>query len=130
MIHPIIQAVAYMHANGYSQVVVQSGEGLQVLTVEGLAGWFGERAGADCINLEEARLSQAVACEPPGSFTVMSRHQTIFDARAAFAQHPSPGQARLAVIIVTENGERAETPLGLITPWDLVVSVGDGPAPA
>jgi hypothetical protein len=51
-----------------------------------------------------------------GSFAIMSRNDTVFDAQAAFARHPAPEQARLAVIIVTEHGRGSEAPLGLITP--------------
>jgi hypothetical protein len=61
-------------------------------------------------------LSQVVACEPVGSFAIMSRNDTVFDAQAAFARHPAPEQAWLAAIIVTEHGRGSEAPLGLITP--------------
>ncbi|HEU4792164.1 MAG TPA: hypothetical protein VFS96_00765 [Nitrolancea sp.] len=55
----------------------------------------------------------------------MGHGHTIFDAQAAFAEHPAPERARLAVIVVAGNGNRSEAPLGLVTPWDSMVAVRD-----
>ncbi|CCF84977.1 CBS domain-containing protein [Nitrolancea hollandica] len=123
---PVVSALAYMRDRGYSQVVIQTDDGLQVLTVEGIARWLGRRVEENGMRVEDETLSEAVACEPPGSFVVMGRDDTIFDAQAAFIEHPAPGRARLAVIIVTSNGNRSETPLGLVTPWDLMAAARDG----
>ena len=60
---PVVQALAFMHGHDYSQVVIQAANGLQVLTVGGIAGWLGQKADGDCVRLEEATLSQVVACE-------------------------------------------------------------------
>ncbi len=123
---PVISALACMRAHSYSQVVVQAGDGLRVFTVEGIAGWLGQQIEENGMRVEDEPLSEAVACEPPGSFVVMGRDDTIFDAQAAFAEHPAPGWARLAVIIVTSNGNRSGMPLGLVTPWDLMSAVRAG----
>jgi hypothetical protein len=70
----------------------------------------------------DARVEDALAHDLPGSFKVMRRDQTVDAAQAAFTTAIEEGRPRLYAIVITENGKSTETPIGLITPWDLIQS--------
>lgn len=67
-------------------MVVQADDGLRLLTVEGIARWL-ERAADDAIRLEAVTGGDALACEVPGSFLLMARNNTVYDAEDAFRTH-------------------------------------------
>jgi len=48
----------------------------------------------------------------------VSRKATLFEIAASFSEFSALGK-RLEAILVTENGRRSETPLQIITIWDL-----------
>ena len=117
---PLVEALRHMKENDYSQVVLRTDKGLSILSVEGIAQWLEQRASEDLVSLAEARVGDAHACEPPGSFNVMSRSLSIYDAREAFTRAVGRKQPRLFAIIITQAGKLSETPLGVATPWDFL----------
>lgn len=117
---PLIEALAYMRDNDYSQIVVEGDQGLNLLTTEAVARWFERKADDDLVSVRETTVGDALQHQPPGSFAIMSRDQTTFDALDLFSQLPAAGRSRLFAIIITHSGKPTETPLGIVTPWDLV----------
>ncbi len=114
---PLSDAIALMNERDFSQVVVQRDGHLGLLTNEGIARWFEHHPGE---LPTDATIGDALAYDTPGSASIMSGRQTIGDALRAFSQALSEGRPRLAGIIVTPSGSPAESPLGIVTPWDLL----------
>ncbi len=117
---PLVGALKYMKDNDYSQVVLRAEEGLSILSVEGVAQWLERRANEDLVSLSEAKVGDAYACEPLGSYCVMGRNILIFEAREAFASAIGQKQPRLFAVIITHTGKPTEEPLGIATPWDFL----------
>ncbi len=118
----LVAALRYMRDRDYSQVVVKEGadDELKLLTVEGVARWFELQVEEEYIEVMEAKVGDALACETSSSFAVMGRDQTIFDAEARFATAIEKKQPRLFAIIITHSGKRTQAPVGILTPWDLI----------
>jgi hypothetical protein len=111
-------ALAQMRDNDFSQVLVQAAE-VALLTTEGIARWLEHRVPEQIIELEGVRIREVLPHEPEGTFQVMKRGQSVFDARATFRKAATrPG--RLFAILVTESGRATETPVRILTPWDLL----------
>lgn len=117
---PLVAGLRYMRDHDYSQVVVRDSGAIALLTTEGIARWLEQQTEQDIISIVDARVGDALAHEVADSFIVMSRDEMIDSAHAAFTSAIELGQPRLVAVIVTQNGRRTETPLGIVTPWDLL----------
>ncbi len=114
---PLTDALALMREREYSQVVVQHQGRLGLLTNEGIARWF-EHHPETCP--AEATIGDALAYDTPESAEIMSGERTVGDAQRAFSQALEAGRPHLAAIILTNSGKPAESPIGIVTPWDLI----------
>ena len=81
-----------------------------------------QQAAEDIISVTEATVGEAPPFDPTGSFVVMVRDKTVFDAQDAFAL--SPKSPRPFAVVITQTGKATEKPLGIVTPWDLFGPVG------
>lgn len=118
---PLGNALEYMQANGFSQVVVfREDEQFELLTTEGVSRWLASKIPDDLISLKESIIGDALEFEIDDTFAVMSRSKTTHDAEALFATALANKKPRIFAIIITQNGKRTETPLGIVTPWDLM----------
>ena len=117
---PLIGALEHMRGGGFSQVVVREQDKLALLTTEGVAKWLEQQIQEEVINVADAVVEDALAFELPKSFHLMSRRDTLEQAQAAFLSAVERGRERLYAVIITENGKPHETPLGVVTPWDVI----------
>jgi len=122
---PLVAALLYMKDNDFSQVVVQEDGALSLLSVEGIAGWLAQEAKEDIISIAAAKVKDALACDIPDNFRVMSRYETVYHAQEAFAKALDHKKPRLLAIIITQNGKPTEKPIGIVTPWDLLEDAGE-----
>jgi hypothetical protein len=119
---PLTDAIAYMHDNNFSQVVVFGGsDEFSLLTAEGISRWLGSKVQEDLISVRDARVGDALKFEPEGSLAVMSRSKTVHDAHDLFASALANKKPRIFAIVITQNGKGTETPIGIATPWDLMI---------
>lgn len=116
----LVAGLRYMRDHDYSQVLVRENGAIALLTTEGVARWLEQQTEQDLISIGDALVGHALAHELAGSFVVMRRDETLDAAQLAFASAIEQGHPRLAAVIVTQNGRRTETPLGIVTPWDLL----------
>ncbi len=113
-------ALGYMRTNDYSQVVVHNGEKLALLTLEGVARWLAQSSEDDHVLLKKSIIEHALAHENEGSFGVMGRNHSVYDAKDAFSRPLGSNKTRLHAMIITQNGKIEEKPLGIVTPWDIL----------
>ncbi len=113
----LASALAHMRSGDFSQVVVRD-DHLALLTTEGVTKWLERQQNA--ASLADATIGDALTHEPPGSFELVSRRETLEQAQATFIGALERGKPRLYALIITENGKPHETPLGVVTPWDVI----------
>ena len=113
----LASALEYMRSGDFSQIVVRD-DGLALLTTEGVAKWLERQQGA--VSLADATVGDALTYELAGGFQLTSRRETLEQAQAAFTEALERGKPRLYALIITENGRAHETPLGVVTPWDVI----------
>ena len=113
----LASALEYMRSGDFSQIVVRD-DGLALLTTEGVAKWLERQQGA--VSLADATVGDALTYELAGGFQLTGRRETLEQAQAAFTEALERGKPRLYALIITENGRAHETPLGVVTPWDVI----------
>ncbi len=113
-------ALRYMKQEDYSQVVVRAQGKHVLITVEGIARWLESQVENELVDIESATLGDILPCDTSLSFIFMDRNCSVYDAEAAFGETIGRNRPRLLAIIVTHNGRPTETPLGIVTPWDLI----------
>lgn len=111
-------ALSQMAENDFSQVIVR-GDRLSLLTTEGVARWVEHRVRDEIIELKGVSIDEVLVHEPQGTFRIMKRGNSVYDARAAFTKAAHTPE-RLFAILVTANGKDSETPISIITPLDLL----------
>ena len=118
----LVEAIDYMRFKEFSQVVVQSKDGLSLLSLESIALWFAEQLKAN-MSIAQISIADALAHEHTDIVVFMARNALMDDAREAFSGTLSRTHPRLMAIIITNTGKRIEQPLGIITPWDLLQDI-------
>jgi hypothetical protein len=115
------KALGFMRGHDFSQIVVRRSDGrLGMLTVEGITWWLADNAGAKQNPVNAATIGDLIALEPPGGFMIMGPDKTIFDAADAFRNVIHYEATRLYAIVITENGDNSDSPIGFVTPWDIL----------
>ena len=116
----LIEVLKYMRDYDFSQVVISENGVLSLLTIEGIAKWLEQQANQEIISIIELSVRDALEYDDPKSFKLMGRWETVDAAKSAFINAIDQNQVRLFAIIVTENGKQRESPLGIVTAWDLI----------
>lgn len=118
--YSIREALQEMSDRDYSQVVVRVGGHLRLLTLEGIGRAMADSWNNDYIDIKHAGIEDYVDEENMGqdygAIVVMGGERTVSDARAVLMQFKAP---RVAAIVLTDSGDEAGQPIGIVTPWDL-----------
>ena len=115
---PLVEALAYMRDNDYSQIVVKDQEAYRLLSTEGIARWIEHSYEGDLISVRDATVVDAAAFEPDWTVVRLARKATVEDARQVFLHSLNPNRRRVFAVLVTASGRPNERPLGIVTPWD------------
>ncbi len=91
-----------------------------MLTVEGITWWLADNLSGDQSQVNKVILGDIIPLEPPGGFMILGPDKTIFDAADAFRNAIHREATRLYAIVVTGNGDDSGTPIGFVTPWDIL----------
>jgi hypothetical protein len=113
-------ALAYMQQNDYSQVVVQISSEFRILSSEGIVKWLSDARQVGLADLGGAVVQDAYRHEGATGQRYMARDETVDAAVSAFEHAIQEGIPRLHAILITHSGKPTESPLGIITPWDLL----------
>lgn len=117
---PLAELLSFMGEHDYSQVIVRENEKLSLLTAEGVARWFELNLDDNGhLLMTDETAGNALEHDLPDHHKVWPRDRLIADAHTTFSEHLSKGRPRIFAILITESGARDETPLGIVTPWDL-----------
>jgi hypothetical protein len=111
----------FMREHDFSQVMVRSYHGrLQMLTVEGITWWLADNLSGVQSQISKAIIGDIIALEPPGGFMILGPDKTIFDAADVFRNAIHGEATRLYAIVITGSGDDSDTPIGFVTPWDIL----------
>lgn len=124
---PLMEAVEDLWREDYSQVIVRRNGKMTLLSYAGITRWMGKDVRDKTIDLDGVTVGRALEFEKQGGIAFLPRHATIFDARELFQPLASKSNQRLRVIVITENGNPKDAPLGLLTASDILESE-NGPA--
>jgi len=115
---PINEALAYMLANDYSQVVVSLSGNYPLLSVEGVARWLQSQAAQDLVSISETTVRLVTTHEPDWTLLRMNQKATVEEARRALLRPEGKSSPRVFAILISASGRANENPLGIVTPWD------------
>lgn len=105
-----------MRESDFSQVVVKADDGAnRLVTREGIARWLEANIEEELVHLGDVTLADIFAHENPESYTYAARSDALPEIMELFAN----SVAKLRAVLITENGKSHETPLKIVTPWDL-----------
>ncbi|WP_349408755.1 CBS domain-containing protein [Pseudalkalibacillus sp. SCS-8] len=105
---------------GYSQFpIYENGVFKGLLTEGGIAKWFSTHVAGDFIPVGETRAAEILKIEKPHNVSFIARDATIYDVEDLFESYFDRNQ-KLEAALVTENGTTNQSPIGIITTWDLV----------
>jgi hypothetical protein len=111
----VSDALAYMKANDFSQVIALNDGSYIILSAEGIAHWLGSKE--NMVMLREIFLAEIARFEPEDTYRYMSADDTIERALDVFTNDLGK---RVFSILATETGLPTEEPITIITPWDFV----------
>ena len=113
----------FMKENDFSQVVVAHEGEYVLLSSEGIVRWLENARDVGLADLEGSTVADALVFEERNICRYMSRNDPLDAAFEVFEKAISSGIPRLQAILITENGKPQESPLGIVTPWDLLGEV-------
>ncbi|MEH7886648.1 CBS domain-containing protein [Bacillus sp. JJ1609] len=119
--HATLEHVIHvMKTSSYSQFPVYNQGRFQfLLTEKGLTNWISSNIKDGMIRLTGIKANNLAVFEDEHNVKFINRKMDIFELEEIFEEAFQKKQ-RLEAVIVTETGSPVETPLGIITPWDLI----------
>lgn len=116
----ILLVVQGIKEHAYAQYpVYQNNEFIGLLTNAHIVHWFAEHIHNSILDLREVQVKDIIknVSEHPVQF--VPKTINIFEVEEIF-ENAHKSNKNIEAIIITENGNRKESPLGLITAWDLI----------
>ncbi len=116
----IEDVISAIKACNYSQYPVYEGNRcLGLLTAKSIVKWLAERMMGSIVDLSDVKIQDVFEVEKRPPLTFQARTSTIFDVEECF-EHYHQQKLDIEAVIITENGRDDETPLGIVTAWDLI----------
>ncbi|THE10010.1 CBS domain-containing protein [Bacillus timonensis] len=116
----IRDVILAIHNNPYTKFpVYKEGSCIGILTSGAILRWMAENLSQDSINLTDIRVSDVISYETKHLIDFVDENKDIFAVEELFEKRHAHGK-KLEAIIITENGQINEKPLGIITSWDLI----------
>lgn len=90
-----------------------------LLTASSIVKWMAQNMVSSSVNLADTHIFDIMKYEKDHPIDFVSKSTNIFDVETIFEKSHKM-KKKLEAVIITENGKKDETPLGIITPWDLI----------
>lgn len=120
---PLITVIRKMKGNHYSQFPVYDDYGcVGLLKCRTIVKWFANHLINGTTNMQllnEVTVGDIYAEDKNHPLVFVPKTYTIFEIEDVFEEFHKQ-KKDLEMAIVTENGQRTEKPLGVVTPWDLI----------
>lgn len=105
----------------YSQFpVYNDNEFVGIISENGITNWLAKNIEEDIISLVETPLELIIQCEEnKNNYQFINRNTSVYKVEEIFKERLSIG-TKLDAILITQNGRKNESLLGIITPWDII----------
>ena len=115
-----------MFAQSFSQIPIYDNQEFRgLLTTNTVARWLGACVTEDIFSLRETSINTVLTyAEEVDNYCFLKKSATVFEALQEFQEYERNGK-RLEAILITESGWPRESPLGMITVWDLPQIYGE-----
>ncbi len=116
-IEEVIKAMEY---HPFSQFPVYKGKVcIGLLTTRGIVSWMANHVARSIVDLTNSKVESVLHYENHHPIAFIPKQMNIFEVEDTFAAYHKRKE-ELEAVIITENGRNDETPLGMITAWDLI----------
>lgn len=116
----ILKVIQGIKEHSYSQYpIYRNKECIGLLTTGAIVKWMALNVVDSIVQLESIKVSDILKYEEEHPISFVPKSINIFEVEEVF-ENAHKDKKDLEAVIITENGKRNETPLGLITAWDLI----------
>lgn len=116
----ILKVTAAIKEYGYSKFPIYKNKTcIGLLTAGSIVKWMAQNMESNLVNLSDIHVSDIMKYEKEQPIEIVSKDINIFDVENIFEKAHKKKQ-KLEGVIITENGEADEVPLGIVTAWDLI----------
>ncbi|MCM3694145.1 CBS domain-containing protein [Neobacillus niacini] len=99
--------------------IYKNKEFVGLLTAGAIVKWMAQNMVSGSVNLDDTHISDIMKYEKDHPIDFVAKSTNIFDVETIFEKSHKV-KKKLEAVIITENGKKDETPLGIVTPWDLI----------
>ncbi len=119
------QAVSDMRNDSFSQLpIISRGEVIALLTSETVVRWLASEVSNDLVSLLETKIAAVLPhTEDPEHYCFLPRRATLQEVIGQFEDFTSRGKD-LDAVLITEDGRRNQSLLGILTVYDLPAILG------
>ncbi|MGJ7913025.1 CBS domain-containing protein [Neobacillus sp. LXY-1] len=116
----ILKVTAAIKEHGYSKFPIYKNKScIGLLTASSIMKWMAMNMENGLVNLADIHVSDIMKLEKNHPIDFVSKEINIFDVENIF-EKAHKKKSKLEAVIITENGNADEKPLGIVTPWDLI----------
>lgn len=116
----ILKVIQGINQFSYSQYPIYEGKNcIGLLTTESIVKWLAANVVKNSVTLSDIQVSDILKYEKKHPIAFVSKSINIFEIEDYF-ERAHQKRETLEAVIITENGASNETPLGVITAWDLI----------
>ncbi|MFC4800393.1 CBS domain-containing protein [Neobacillus sp. GCM10023253] len=116
----ILKVTAAIKQYGYSKFPIYKNQKcIGLLTAGSIMKWMAQHMESGIVNLADVRIADIMMVEKKQSIEFISKEINLFQVENIF-EKAHKKKNKLEAVVITENGNAGEKPLGIITPWDLI----------
>jgi predicted transcriptional regulator len=116
----ILKVIAAIREYGYSKFpIYKNKECIGLLTAGTIVKWLAKNIESSTVNLADVHVYDILKYEKEQPVHIVPKSVNIFEVENIFGKSHKEKQ-KLEGVIITENGNSNEAPLGIITAWDLI----------
>lgn len=116
----ILKVTAAIKQYGYSKFPIYKNQKcIGLLTAGSIMKWMAQHMESGIVNLADVRIADIMKVEQKQSIEFISKEFNLFQVENIF-EKAHKKKNKLEAVVITENGNAGEKPLGIITPWDLI----------
>lgn len=117
---PITKVIQEMKNHSYSKFpIYRNNECIGLLKARTIVKWMADHLDNGNFEISSAKVRDVYLNGSENQILFVPKSFNIFDVEDLFEQAHLEHK-KIEMAIITENGKRNETPLGVVTPWDLI----------
>ncbi|WML26097.1 CBS domain-containing protein [Neobacillus sp. OS1-33] len=116
----ILKVTAAIKEHGYSKFpIYKNKKCVGLLTASSIVKWMAQNMVNSSVNLSDIHVSDIMTYEKEHPIEIVAKDINIFEVENIFDKAHKK-KRKIEGVIITEHGRADESPLGIITAWDLI----------